>query len=94
MGNYIAFSPFIGFHGLMAFVLSWLMGLNVAVTFATAYFVNNFWTAIPVYTADYIFGYWLIHDIFQYDVTGITPLWMTSLSELCAQKLGINNLCF
>ena len=94
VGNYIAFSPFIGFHGIMAFVFSWLFRLNLAVTFATAYFVNNIWTAIPVYTADYIFGHWLVHSLFRLNVDSFTPRWMDAISLFLEQKLGLPRPCF
>lgn len=94
MGNYIAFSPFIGFHGIMAFAFSWLFNLNVAVTFATTYFVNNIWTAIPVYTADYIFGYWIVHTIFCWNLEGYTFEWMNALSLYVEQMLGLSSPCF
>jgi len=94
VGNYIAFSPFIGFHGIMACVFSWLFRLNLAVTFATAYFVNNIWTAIPVYTADYAFGYWLVHNIFHLNTEAFTPSWMNALSLYLEQKLGLPRPCF
>jgi uncharacterized protein (DUF2062 family) len=92
VGNYIAFSPFIGFHGFMAFMLSLLFDLNVAVTFATTYFVNNIWTAIPVYTADYIFGYWLVHTMFGWNFEAYTFEWMHAISFYVEQKLGMPRL--
>jgi uncharacterized protein len=94
VGNYIAFSPFIGLHTIMAFLFSWLFNLNLAVTCATTYFINNPWTAIPVYMIDYMFGHWLVHDILHLNFTAITPTWIHSLTSLLEQKLGINSPCF
>lgn len=55
VGNYIAFSPYFGLHGVMVVICSWLFGLNFGIMFAAAYGINNLWTAIPIYTADYFF---------------------------------------
>lgn len=68
MGNYIAFSPFLGLHTVMVFLFVWLFRLNFTVTFAAAYLVNNIFTAVPVYAADYFFGYWFVHNVTQLDL--------------------------
>jgi len=93
MGNYIAFSPYIGFHTIMIFLFSWLFKLNPGVTFAAAYGINNIWTAIPVYTADYLFGYWLVHNILHLNVAAWNPAWMESIGTFCKTYLGFSNPC-
>lgn len=92
LGIYIAFSPFVGLHTVMIFVFSWIFKLNFAVMFASAYFVNNIWTAVPIYALDYIFGYWLVHDFGQ--ITNlINPWWMSTVEWFIENKLGFTKPC-
>jgi uncharacterized protein (DUF2062 family) len=89
VGNYIAFSPYLGLHTVMVFVVCFIWNLNLAVTMATSYFINNPWTAIPIYVADYLFGYWLIHDVFAIEHLLYTPEWLQSTEQFLHAKLGI-----
>lgn len=93
IGAYIAFSPFPGLHTLMIFAFSVLFGLNLTVTFAAAYGINNPITLVPVYAADYGVGYWLIHKVLEFDVTAINPEWMATCSTYFEQKLGLPLPC-
>ncbi len=55
LGVFIAWTPVIGFHTLLALGLAFLLGLNrVAVLAGT--FVNNPWTFVPIYTASAYLG--------------------------------------
>lgn len=94
IGNYIAFSPFLALHTVMIFLSVWLFGLNPAVTFAVAYGVNNPWTAIPIYTIDYFFGYSILHWLLHIDTAYYTPGWVNIISNFCEQRLGIATPCF
>ena len=50
VGVFIAWTPALGFHTLLALAIAFLFGLNrVAVLAGT--FVNNPWTFVPIYTA-------------------------------------------
>jgi len=50
IGVFIAWTPVLGFHTLLALAIAFLFGLNrVAVLAGT--FVNNPWTFVPIYTA-------------------------------------------
>jgi hypothetical protein len=50
VGVFIAWTPVLGFHTLLALTIAFLFGLNrVAVLAGT--FVNNPWTFVPIYTA-------------------------------------------
>lgn len=49
VGLFVAISPFIGAHTLMALALAWALRLNRVVTF-TAVYVTNPWSMIPIYT--------------------------------------------
>ncbi|MGE0009710.1 MAG: DUF2062 domain-containing protein [Candidatus Babeliales bacterium] len=93
LGNYIAFSPFFGLHGIMVFVFSWLFGLHFGIMFAAAYGINNPWTAIPIYSADYFFGHWLVHSIFQLPTANITPWWLDYVSNKFAAFTGFAKPC-
>jgi uncharacterized protein (DUF2062 family) len=76
IGVYLAFLPLPGLHTVMMFFLKWLFSLNFPVLFiATS--INNPWTLIPFYSADYFFGYWLIHNFF-----GCNPDYYISLEKV------------
>jgi uncharacterized protein len=94
MGNYIAFSPFLGLHTAMIFVFSWLFGLNLAVTFASSYFINNPITMIPLYSADYMVGYWLFYRVLQWDMMAYNPSWVTTMNRISESHIGISLPCF
>lgn len=91
LGIFIAFSPFLGIHWLMTIAFAWIFSLNVAVIYAAAHVVNNPFTMVPVYWADYMFGKWLAHDIFGWDLYKFNPSWMQWLN-LKLSCLGIPNL--
>lgn len=93
IGAYIAFSPFPCFHTLMAFLFAWLFSLNLGVTFASSCFINNPWTMIPVYGADYGFGYWLLYKIFNVNPINFEPSWMHYINVFCEKSLGIAKPC-
>lgn len=83
VGLYIAMCPFPGAHTIMLLGLKWLLRLNLPILFiATS--VNNPWTMIPLYSFDYAFGYWLVHQ-----VIGWTPTWSISLHKI----FGSGSIC-
>lgn len=83
LGLYIAFSPFPGGHTIMMFMAHWLFKLNFPVLFfATS--INNPWTIIPFYAAEYSFGYWLTRSFF-----GWHPQWVFSLERF----FGSGEIC-
>ena len=58
IGVFIAWTPALGFHTLLALAIAFLFGLNrVAVLAGT--FVNNPWTFVPIYTASAWLGSFL-----------------------------------
>lgn len=93
VGNYIAFSPFFGLHGIMVIVFSSLLSLNFGIMFAAAYGINNPWTAIPIYTADYFFGHWLVHSVLHLPAESLTPGWLDSISSTFANYTGLAKPC-
>ena len=55
IGVFIAWTPALGFHTLLALAIAFLFGLNrVAVLAGT--FVNNPWTIVPIYSASAYLG--------------------------------------
>lgn len=94
VGNYIAFSPYLGLHTVMVFIACWIWNLNLALTMTTSYFVNNLWTAIPIYVTDYLFGYWLINTVIPIERYLYTPAWLESAEQYIHAKLNIPIPCF
>lgn len=96
-GVFIAFSPFIGVHTLMIIIVCWVTGLNLAVTLATSYLINNPWTVLPIMAADYIFGHWLFTKVFNLDLSNYDPAWMefvnNHIGKYLQQYLGLEKLC-
>lgn len=94
LGIYIAFSPWVGFHTIMVFVLSWLFRLNATITFASTYLLNNPWTMTPLYLGDYFFGSWVLRSAFGVDAMAINPTWMISFNTKLAYYTGLQGLSF
>lgn len=82
-GLYVAFSPFPGFHTVMILACKWFLGFNFPMMLLSTNF-NNPWTMIPVYSLDYVFGYWLVHNLL-----GWNPGFTVSLGKY----LGESSIC-
>lgn len=93
MGTYIAFSPFLCLHTAMVFCFTWIFGLNFGVTLASSCFINNPWTMIPVYSAGYSVGYWLLHRLFDWHWVLFEPQWMGWVNGFFETTLGIAKPC-
>jgi len=83
IGIFIAFSPFPGAHTIMMLIAKWLFRLNFPILFIATSF-NNPWTMIPFYSSDYVFGYWLLHKVFNWD-----PGWYIPLAKI----FGSGKIC-
>lgn len=79
VGVYIAFSPFVGFHTIMVCIFSWLFRLNFPVTMGISILINNPWTMIPVYGADYLFGELLFYTM-GINSKAWNPVWVEMLN--------------
>ena len=55
VGVFISITPSLGFHTILAIVLSFLFKLNKAATIIGTLF-NNPWTTLPIYYIDYKIG--------------------------------------
>jgi uncharacterized protein (DUF2062 family) len=94
LGIYIAFCPFIGFHTLITFLLSWLLGLNVVVVWIVCHIINNPWTMVPVYGVDYMFGDWLLTEILGWNAMELNPSWMQWINGLLNAHIGLPHVAF
>lgn len=94
VGVYIAFSPFLFLHTIMIFLFSWLFALNGTVTFAAAYGVNNPWTMVFIYSADYVMGTWFFTHVLDVNSLHINPRWMAFINEPLQSYLGIEGVSF
>jgi len=93
VGVFISFSPFPGFHTLMVLGFTWLFSLNGAAVFAGA-FLNNPWTMVPFYSADYFFGEFLLRGLCGFETLAFNPSWMTWVNEPLARYVGIEGVSF
>lgn len=91
VGIFIAFSPFLGIHWLLTIIFAWALRLNVAVVYAVTHIVNNPFTMIPLYMADYAVGKFIVERIFALNLYVYNPAWMHWLN-LKLSRLGIPNL--
>lgn len=94
VGAYIAFSPFIFFHTFMALVFVWFFPLNLAVVLIVSNLINNPWSMVPVYTAGYVVGDWLLRGFCSFDPLTLNPSWMATLNEPLQRWTGIEGISF
>ena len=90
-GVWIAFCPFVGLHTALAFISSWIFSLNLAIVLGVSMFINNPWTMIPVYYADYktgIFLHGLCNDYIQ-QILLRNPQILSSLIEYIQTYISI-----
>ena len=92
-GVFIAFSPYHFFHTILIFFLSWLWGLNVVITFAVTYAINNPWTMAFVYAADYVVGDYILK------LCGLCPIllnpgWMEIINGPLRAYTGVEGIAF
>lgn len=59
LGVFIAWTPIVGLHTLVALGLAFLLGLN-RVAVLTGTFINNPWTFLPIYSASAYLGSLLV----------------------------------
>jgi len=88
LGVFIAFSPYIGFHTLMAICLCWLLSLNYAVTLAVQLLINNPWTMVPIYSCDYVVGR-MINALCKGALLADMPVGLHTLLDPICSRVGI-----
>ena len=99
LGTFIALSPTIPFQTPLIFILSWAFRLNVAVTFTACYLVNNPFTLVPIYVADYLFGVWLFNTVLGLQLERYNPSWVRAFNTFLAKYIDLakytgNEFCF
>jgi uncharacterized protein (DUF2062 family) len=90
VGVFIAFSPYIGLHTLLAIALCWLFSLNYPITLSVQLLINNPWTMVPVYGCDYFFGKF-ITGYCNIGVLQTAPVCLQWLFEPLSTTLGMSN---
>lgn len=83
IGFFIACFPIPGTHSLLMLACKYLFNLNFPLLFLTTS-INNPWTMIPFFTCEYLFGYWLVHSIMEWN-----PNWHISLEKI----FGSGTIC-
>lgn len=90
----MGFSPFVGLHSLLGFVLAWAFQLNFPVIWIGSHLINNPWTMVPVYSAGYFFGDWLLQGICGIDSMSMNPAWMLAINGYLSKYIGMRiSLC-
>jgi uncharacterized protein (DUF2062 family) len=92
-GIFIAFSPYHFFHTVLIFLLSWLWGLNVVITFAVTYTINNPWTMTFVYAADYLVGDYILKFL-GFCPMLLNPSWMEVINVPLRAYTGVDGIAF
>ncbi len=93
VGIFIAFSPYLFFHTIMIFLLSWLLGLNFMITFTVTYALNNPWTMIFVYAADYVVGDFLL-NLAGFCPMMLNPHWIECINVPLRHHTGLDGIAF
>ncbi|MBA3751247.1 DUF2062 domain-containing protein [Candidatus Dependentiae bacterium] len=89
VGTFIAILPVIPFQTPGLFVVCWLFSLNLAVTFAATYLVNNPFTLIPIYIMDYAFGVWFFKNLLGWNLDRYNPWWVEKGNDFLSQYIDI-----
>jgi uncharacterized protein len=95
VGTYIAFSPYVGLHSALVFLLSWLFSLECAAAFAAAWLINNPWTMLPIYAFTYnvgecVLGSWCGINTAAYNPS--LPVCMVPLASWLVTKTGLSHI--
>jgi uncharacterized protein (DUF2062 family) len=93
VGAFIAFSPYHFFHTILIFLLAWLCNLNVIITFAVTYAINNPWTMAFVYAADYLSGD-MILKFLGFSPMSLNPSWMEVFNGPLRAYTGVDGIAF
>lgn len=89
LGTFIALTPTIPFQTPLLFLLSWILRLNSAVTFAAVYLVNNPFTMVPIYIIDYAFGAWFFQKVVGIDLVRYNPWWVEKFNAFLSRYIDV-----
>lgn len=93
VGVFISISPFLGFHTILAIVLSYLFKLNKVATIIGTLF-NNPWTMLPVYYIDYKIGAFITGCNGQFSLEPLTLETILSQGRNIFIALSIGSIIF
>lgn len=79
IGIFIGFSPFVGFHWLLTIILAWGLRLNIGIMYIASHVINNPFTMVPIYMADYATGNYIARFL-GIDFLSYNPWWMDWLN--------------
>lgn len=88
---FIAFSPFVGLHTVMALIFSWVFALNIGLLLVISNSINNPWTMLPIYATDHVVGDNLLSYL-GIDGMQLNPSWLSSINHWLANHTGISGV--
>jgi len=99
LGTFVALMPVIPLQTPLVVALAWIFGLNVGVSVAALYIVNNPFTMIPIYIFGYAVGHWLFGSILHIDLSPYNPAWVERFNIFISRYIDIkrylgSDLCF
>jgi hypothetical protein len=74
IGVFIAFSPFLGFHTILATLIAFLFRFNKVAIYAGTFINNPFLTLVPIIIASYAIGAFVLGRPLRISTTGIELL--------------------
>ena len=74
IGVFIAFSPFLGFHTILATLIAFLFRFNKVAIYSGTFINNPFLTLVPIIIASYAIGAFLLGRPLQISAAGIELL--------------------
>lgn len=89
LGTFIGLSPIIPLQTPLLFIMSWLTGLNTAVTFAAVYLINNPFTIIPIYIVGYAVGAWFFEGLLGVSLVQYNPAWVERFNTFMYKYIDI-----
>ncbi len=99
LGTFIALTPTIPLQTWIVMLLSWVSGLNIGVSVAALYIVNNPLTIIPIYVAGYAIGVWFFKAVVGIDLIEYNPWWVDRFNAFLSKYIDVEKylgaeLCF
>jgi len=76
VGVFLACAPLLGIQTILAFLVSYLGGLNGSIVLIILFLVNNPLTMVPIIMADYGVGYLIFEKYMAINTTALLPTWM------------------
>lgn len=88
LGIFVAFSPFVFLHTVLAISLSWLLSFNMGVTLAVSAFIYNPLTMALICALDYAFGYMLCL-LCRFDSLSCAPAFLMPWCDFLSSYVGL-----